>query len=50
MAQVVEAVIEKKYRMSRPLFIPIEIWEVISDCWNQHPDDRPTFKVSKIKF
>ena len=42
--EVIEQVI-KGYRLTPPSNCPNEIQQLIQSCWNENPDDRPTFEV-----
>ena len=36
--------LETGYRMEKPPNCPNEIYEIMRDCWNEIPYERPTFK------
>ena len=36
--------IGRNYRPKRPENIPDHYWDLIQKCWQQNPDDRPTFE------
>ena len=40
--QVLEEV-QKGYRMSNPKLCPKQLYNLMMNCWERLPDDRPTF-------
>lgn len=36
--------LEKGYRMERPAGCPANVYELMMQCWQWEPQDRPTFK------
>jgi serine/threonine protein kinase len=44
MFKVIEKVVQG-YRLDPPENCPSEIAELMKQCWNSHPESRPTFKV-----
>eukprot|EP00055_Hartaetosiga_balthica_P007684 m.26823 g.26823 ORF g.26823 m.26823 type:complete len:688 (+) comp5891_c0_seq1:88-2151(+) len=36
--------LQKKYRMPRPEGCPVEVYQLMLDCWEEEPQSRPTFK------
>ncbi|XP_037537498.1 tyrosine-protein kinase Lyn isoform X1 [Nematolebias whitei] len=45
-AEVVSS-IQRGYRMPRPDNCPQELYDIMTSCWNQKPDDRPTFDYTQ---
>lgn len=43
--EVIIAITEQQYRMSRPSNCPSEIWGVIVDCWKEDPEERVSLTV-----
>ncbi|XP_068700585.1 ephrin type-A receptor 7-like isoform X2 [Montipora foliosa] len=39
----VASLLEGGYRMPRPVHISEELYSVMSECWSEKPEDRPTF-------
>eukprot|EP00049_Salpingoeca_infusionum_P011470 m.199363 g.199363 ORF g.199363 m.199363 type:complete len:677 (-) comp14939_c0_seq4:264-2294(-) len=42
--QVVEAVCDEEYRLPKPISCPQELYAVMMDCWEEEPEDRPSFQ------
>ena len=42
--QVLEA-LQQGYRMPRPMGCPDKLYDAMSDCWKEDPQDRPTFET-----
>lgn len=38
------------WRMNRPPHVDLELYEIMKHCWENCPDDRPTFQVLEQKF
>ena len=37
-------------RLEKPSLCPDEIYDLMTDCWNREPLDRPTFKHLKSRL
>jgi serine/threonine protein kinase len=44
------AQIEKGHRLPKPDLCPDETYELMKNCWNYQPRDRPSFKYLMEKF
>ncbi|CAH3107660.1 unnamed protein product, partial [Porites lobata] len=38
------SMLEREYRMQRPIHISEELFSIMSECWSEKPEERPTFK------
>lgn len=36
--------LERGYRMPRPEHCPEELYNIMTRCWKNHPEERPTFE------
>ncbi|XP_073248000.1 ephrin type-A receptor 7-like [Porites lutea] len=43
-SQEVTSLIEKGYRMQRPVHISEELFSVLTECWAENPKERPSFQ------
>ncbi|CAH3172696.1 unnamed protein product, partial [Porites evermanni] len=43
-SQKVTSLIEKGYRMQRPVHISEELFSVLTECWAENPKERPSFQ------
>lgn len=41
---VVTAITEQNFRLEKPKGCPLDIWNLMNDCWKEDPSERPTFK------
>ncbi|XP_030055084.1 LOW QUALITY PROTEIN: tyrosine-protein kinase FRK [Microcaecilia unicolor] len=48
-AQVLQK-LEKGYRMPRPPNCPLELYQIMLDCWKKSPEERPTFETLRWQF
>lgn len=48
--QEVITAVEGGYRLGKPTNCPQAFWEIMSDCWNKDPNNRPTFETLKWKL
>src|SRR5690242_9653021 len=42
--EVLEA-IPKGYRLEKPVDCPVEVYDLMKECWSKEPRERPTWKV-----
>ena len=42
-----QAKLEQGYRMPQPPGCPDPLYQIMSDCWNENPEERPTFERLK---
>lgn len=43
--EVVSQVTRGGYRMEQPDYCPRPVYKIMRDCWEEKPDDRPSFKI-----
>lgn len=48
--EVVSQVTRQGYRMERPEYCPRPVYRIMRDCWDERPEDRPSFKILLSKI
>ncbi|KAM8954319.1 tyrosine-protein kinase FRK isoform 2-T2 [Pelodytes ibericus] len=42
--------LEQGYRIPKPLNCPLDLYNIMLDCWNEKPEERPTFETLQWKL